>query len=152
MPVMRRVGGPHRLLQLDGQVDLGLGGDLGQALAVQVEVGDGHAVGLGQAQPLVGRGEGGVVARLGQRLGQHVVVEAAGVGEALPVARDHPHADARRGGRGQLLDVALVDPHLGGRRPAHHHLDLLAALGQGDDPVADLQQLLGIIRPPSRRR
>jgi len=41
---------------------------------------------------LVGLAEGGVVARLGQRLEHDPLVERAGVGEALAVVDDDPHA------------------------------------------------------------
>ena len=50
-------------------------GTSARLVAEQVEVGHGHAVGLGQAEVLVGGGERGVVARLGERLGEDVVVE-----------------------------------------------------------------------------
>ena len=82
----------------------------------------GDPVGNSQGDVLVGRGEGGVVARLGQGLLQHRRVERAGPGETQPVVGDHPDADARRGGRCQRFDfpvvgtdVGLVDP--GRRRP-----------------------------------
>ena len=88
-------------------------GTRARLVAVEVELGHGHAVGLGQAVELVGRAEAGVVAGLGERLGEHVVVERAGVGEALPAVDDDPDADALRLGRRERLDLALVDPHLG---------------------------------------
>ena len=83
----------------------------------------------------------GVVARLVDHLGDDVLVEAAGVGEALPVADDDPHADALRLGRRQRLDLALVGPHLGVARPADDRLDLLAVVGPGDDAVGDVEQV-----------
>ena len=123
-----RVAGLDGPLELERQVDLAVGGHRGQAVAPQVDVGRRHAVGLGQADPLLGLGEGGVVAGLGQHLGDDRLVERAGLGEALaPVVHD-PHADAGRRGLGERLDLAAVHPHAGRRRAADEGLDLLAAL------------------------
>ena len=154
------VGGLHRPLELEGQVDLLAGREVGQRRPEQVELGHGHAVGLGQAEVLVGGGEAGVVAGLGERLGEDVVVEAAGVGEALPVADDDPHADALRLGRRQRLDLALVGPHLGVARPPDDASTCSPSLRRADDPVGDVEQVarhaggrtLAPLMPRCRRR
>ena len=126
-------------------------------------VGDGHAVGRGQAGPLVGRAERDVVARLGQHLGHRCLVEHAAVGEADPAVLDHPDADALALGRLELLDLTLVDPHAGVERSPDVGLDLLArpAACVGD-PLGDRQELasasdgaseaaVGPLTPPCRR-
>ena len=86
-------GGPF---EGERELDLGVGRERGQAVVPDqgVEVDRLDAVGLGQAEPLVGLAEPGVVAGLGQRLDQHGLVEGAGVGEALAMVGHHPDADA----------------------------------------------------------
>ncbi len=64
-----RVGRADGPLELEGQRDLAVGGDVEQPGSVQVEVGHRHAVGLGQAEELVGGAEAGVVAGLVEDLG-----------------------------------------------------------------------------------
>ena len=81
-----QVGGLHRPLELDRQLDLGVGREASSGLAEQVELGHGHAVGLGQAEVLVGGGEPGVSAKRWRRAAEAELVTA-------DVSAD---ADARR--------------------------------------------------------
>ena len=76
-----RVGGECQLLQFEGQLDLALVRIRGELVAPQRLFGDGDAVGLGQAGPLVDGTERDVVAGLGDDLVERRLVERAGVGE-----------------------------------------------------------------------
>ena len=85
----------------------------------------------GVARPLNSSGSPncGVVARLGQRLEHHGLVERAGVGEALAVVDDHPHPDAGRAGLREALHLAAVGLHRRAGAAGDVGLDLLAGPG-----------------------
>ena len=112
-----RIAAAHHALELEGQLDLAVGGKGGDRGVEGVEGHRRHAVGLGQPDPFVGLGEPGVVAGLAQGVGDDVVVEAAGPGEPLAVVADDPHADAGARGRGERLHLGGVHPHGRVRRP-----------------------------------
>jgi hypothetical protein len=135
------IPGAHHALELEGGGHLGLGVESGQLVAPDVEVGGGDPVGLGQADPLVGGGEAGVVTGFGEGLFDRVGVEAPGVGEPLPAALHDPDADAGRLGRRQRLDLAAVDHDLGVAAPGHVGLDLLTVAGPAGHALGQLQQL-----------
>src|SRR5581483_4905306 len=137
-----RVGTARDPLELDRQLDLAVRGHVDERRSVQVELRDRHAVGLGQPRVLVGCGEAGVVARLGQCVRQHIVVERAGVGEPHAVVTDDPHPHAAGLGRRELLDISLVRADLRVARVHDDCLDLLAVGGPPDDAVADRQQFV----------
>ena len=112
----------------------------GQIVAPEIEVRRRHPVGAGQANPLIRRGEAGVVAGLLEGLGHHVGIERTGVGETLPVGGDDPDADPGRLGRRKRLHLALVDADLGLAAATHVGLHLLAVPGPAGDPGGQLQQ------------
>ena len=128
-------------LELEGHRHLVGGGDGRQALGPEVELGGLHAVGRGEAVELVGLAELGVVARLGQRLQHHRLVEGARVGEALPVVDDHAHADTGRAGLREALDLAAVGLHRRAGAAGDVGLDLLAGLSPLGDAGGDVEQL-----------
>ena len=148
------VGGPDRPLELPGPArPCARRRDTRQRQGgSRSSVGVGVAVGLGHAVGLVGVAEAGVVAGVGEHLVEHVGVERAGVGEALPAVATTRTPMPADSADGQLLDLALVDPDLGVADAADDDLDLLAVLGPAEHRARRCPAGRLPLRPRCRRR
>ncbi len=149
---MRGSRAPDGGLQVEGHLDLGLGGGRGQVVPPQVHLGGHDAVGADQAGPLVGLGEGGVVPGFGQRVVEDGWVEGARRGEPHPPVPDDPDPHAEGLGRGERLDLTVVG--LGRQRgaPGDERLELLSRLrpaGETQGQVDEVRHRLSMEdRPP----
>ena len=75
------------------EVDLVVGGIVGESIVPQRLLGDRDTVGFGERRPLVDRAELHVVAGLVEHLGHRRLLERAGVREAGPAVGDDPDAE-----------------------------------------------------------
>ncbi len=150
----RGCGGRWRAVarvELDRERDLVGGGHREQLVAPEIErrrrPATGERLGIGEAVELVGRAETGVVARVDDRLRDHVGVERACPRVALTVIGDHSHADAFDLGDGQRLDLTVEHLHVDVARPHRVRLDLLAGAGGARDGAGHCREVDVTHRP-----
>ncbi|CAB4619655.1 unannotated protein [freshwater metagenome] len=87
-------------------------------------------------------GEAGVVACLGQRLGEYRFLEAACVGESLTTVHDDPYAHALRLRRRKRFDLAAIHADLCFGAAHDNGFELLTRTGHCHDAIAEGEKIL----------